>query len=121
MHEKSRLYWVTTGLFCLVMVAGGAANLLGAAAQVEAMEALGYPLYLMTILGVAKILGVMALLSPKRPILKEWAYAGFTFDLIGASASHGLAGDPVVPTLIPLVVLSLCVGSYLTRPADRRP
>ena len=76
-------YWLATALFCLAMTAGGMMNLMRADMQKEAMTALGYPDYLMTILGVAKMLGVIALLIPGVPLLKEWAYAGFTFDLLG--------------------------------------
>ena len=121
MRENTRIYWVLTGLFCLIMAAGGAANLLRAAPQVDVMETLGYPAYLMTILGVAKLLGVAALIAPGRPILKEWAYAGFTIDMLGATASHAFVGDPIVATLVPLVVLSVGAGSYYSRPTDRRP
>ena len=83
MNKRLIGYWVATALFCLAMTAGGMMNLMRAEMQKEAMAALGYPVYLMTILGVAKILGVIALLIPKTPLLKEWAYAGFTFDLLG--------------------------------------
>ena len=95
-------------------------NLMRAEIQKEAMTALGYPEYLMTILGVAKILGVIALLIPGVPLLKEWAYAGFTFDLLGASASHAFVSDPIAETVTPLVVLSIAVASYCMRPPNRR-
>lgn len=84
------------------------------------MATLGYPEYLMTILGVAKISGVIALLIPGLPLLKEWAYAGFTFDILGASASHAFVGDPVGEILIPLVLLTICIASYCWRPPSRR-
>lgn len=76
-------YWLLTVLFCFAMGAGGIMNLMGVEAQQEAMASLSYPNYLMTILGVAKVAGVIALLIPGTPLLKEWAYAGFTFDLLG--------------------------------------
>ena len=81
---------------------------------------MGFPAFVMTILGAAKLLGVLALLVPSRPLLKEWAYAGFAFNLLGATASHGFVGDPLGETLPPLVVLSVGVASYLLRPASRR-
>jgi hypothetical protein len=84
------------------------------------MEALGYPIYLMTILGAAKVLGVIALLIPGQPILKEWAYAGFTFDMLGASASHAFAEDTLPSIVIPLAILALGAVSYLLRPDSRR-
>ncbi|MGI9628017.1 MAG: DoxX family protein [Longimicrobiales bacterium] len=121
MRENTKIYWISTGLFCLIMTAGGAANLVRAAPQIEVMETLGYPAYLMTILGVAKLLGVVALLAPGRPILKEWAYAGFTIDMLGAAASHAFVGDPILATVTPLAVLGLAAGSYFSRPAERRP
>ena len=95
-------------------------NLLRVEPQQEAMANLGYPMYLMTILGVAKILGVIALLAPRLPLLKEWAYAGFTFDMLGAAASHAFVGDSPAEIVTPLVVLILAIASYCLRPASRR-
>ena len=95
-------------------------NLMRAEVQAESIAALGYPDYLMTILGVAKLLGVIALLLPGTPLLKEWAYAGFTFDLLGAAASHGFNGDSATEIAIPLVVLAIAATSYCLRPANRR-
>lgn len=95
-------------------------NLLRAELQKESMVALGYPEYLMTILGTAKLLGVVALLMPRFPLLKEWAYAGFTFDLLGASASHAFARDPPIETALPLIILGIAAASYVLRPASRR-
>ena len=88
--------------------------------MVEAMTKLGYPLYFMTILGTAKLLGVAALLAPGRPLLKEWAYAGFGFNLLGATASHAFTGDPLSEMIRPAIVLGLGTASYLLRPAARR-
>ena len=98
----------------------GSANLLRIEVQREAIEALGYPVYLMTILGVAKLLGVIALLAPRLPVLKEWAYAGFAFDMLGASASHAFVGDPIPSVTIPLVVMTVGSVSYVLRPDSRR-
>ena len=113
-------YWTFTILFCVAMTASGAMNLLRVEQMKEAITALGYPEYLMTILGIAKILGVIALLIPGAPLLKEWAYAGFTFDLLGASASHAFKTDPIVETVVPLVVLGIAAASYFLRPESRR-
>ena len=107
MNKRLIGYWVATALFCLAMTAGGTMNLMRAEMQKEAMTALGYPDYLMTILGVAKILGVIALLIPGVPLLKEWAYAGFTFDLLGAGSSHAFVGDSPAEILVPLTSLHL--------------
>ena len=95
-------------------------NLLRADVQKESIAALGYPDYLMTILGTAKLLGVIALLMPRFPLLKEWAYAGFTFDLLGASASHAFVHDPPMETALPLIILGIAAASYVLRPASRR-
>ncbi len=120
MNKRLIGYWVATALFCLAMTAGGTMNLMRAEMQQEAMAALGYPDYLMTILGVAKMLGVIALLIPGVPLLKEWAYAGFTFDLLGAAVSHGFVGDALAEIVMPLVILAIAIGSYCLRPPARR-
>ena len=120
MNKRLIGYWLATALFCLAMTAGGTMNLLRTELQKEAMVALGYPEYLMTILGVAKILGVVALLIPAVPLLKEWAYAGFTFDLVGAAASHAFVGDDPTEIIVPLVVLAIASASYCLRPSTRR-
>jgi hypothetical protein len=120
MNKRLLGYWLATALFCFAMTAGGTMNLIRAEMQKEAMAALGYPEYLMTILGVAKILGVIALLIPKTPLLKEWAYAGFTFDLLGAAASHAFNGDAVVEVIVPLAILAIAIASYFLQPSSRR-
>ncbi len=118
--NKNLGYWLPTGLFCAIFVMGGIGHLFRLEPQLEGMQTLGYPLYVMTILGVAKLFGVAALLIPGQPLLKEWAYAGFTFDLLGASASHAFSGDSLPAVLIPLVVLGLGAVSYRMRPPSRR-
>ena len=95
-------------------------NVLRADIQKESIEALGYPEYLMTILGVAQLLGVVALLMPRTPLLKEWAYAGFTFDLLGAAASHAFVGDAAMEVVLPLIILGISAVSYWLRPVSRR-
>ena len=120
MNKRIIAYWIATGLFCLLFAFAGTANLLRVEMQRDAIEALGYPIYLMTILGVAKLLGVIALLAPGLPVLKEWAYAGFAFDMLGASASHAFVGDPIPSVIIPLVVMAVGGVSYVLRPASRR-
>jgi hypothetical protein len=120
MHSRSIAYWVLTGLFCAVLGFSGLAHFSHFGAIVEVMSHLGYPVYMMTMLGVAKLLGVGALLAPGRPLLKEWAYAGFTFNLLGATASHVFAGDAMSETIRPALLLLVGAGSYLLRPAARR-
>lgn len=119
---KGRLvaYWATTGLVALAFVAGGVFDLMLAPEVAAGMESLGYPLYVASILGVWKLLGAAALLAPKMPLIKEWAYAGIAFDLTGAAASHAFVGDPIANVATPLVLLGVAAASYLLRPDTRR-
>ena len=84
------------------------------------LHTLGYPLYLMKITGLAKLLGAAALLANRPARMVEWAYAGFSFLLLGATASHGLAGDSVHAP-IPLTCFVLLLGSYALYPSVREP
>ena len=120
MNRVTLVYWIVTGLFCAVVGFSGIAHFSHLDDMVEAMTHLGYPLYFMTIIGLAKVLGVVAVLAPARPLLKEWAYAGLCFNLAGATASHAFSGDPLSHTVRPAIVLGLCVASYLLRPEERR-
>jgi hypothetical protein len=120
MNPRRLAYWITTGLFCAVVAFSGFAHFTHQPMMVDAMSGLGYPLYFMTIIGLAKILGVIAVLVPERPLLKEWAYAGLCFNLAGATASHAFSGDALSHTVRPAIVLGLCVASYLLRPDTRQ-
>lgn len=113
-------YWITTVLFCLPMGGGGVLDLLQPPEAVAQFQHLGYPQYLLTIIGVGKVLGVLALLAPRFPRLKEWAYAGLTIDLIGASASHAAVGDPFGNIAFPILILAVGAVSYYLRPESRR-
>jgi hypothetical protein len=111
-------YWIATALIALVMLGGGIADFLLLPDVVKGAQHLGYPEYFFKWLGVAKVLGTLALLQPWLGKLKEWAYAGFTFDLIGASVSHASVGDPIGNIMGPLVFLAILGASYfLRRPA----
>ena len=105
---------VVTGLFALLMTVSGVLYLVGPARVVDGLRELGYPLYFLKMLGTAKLLGVMALYAPGRPKLREWAYAGFSFDLIAAVVSH-LATNGASHLPPALFALSLLVASYLLR------
>jgi hypothetical protein len=118
--SRVTVYWLATGLFCLLFGFGGLAHLFHHQSVASEMAKLGYPPYVMTILGVAKLYGVVALLVPGQPLLKEWAYAGFTFDLLGAIASYLLVGGQASEALRPLGVLLVGAASYLLRPDARR-
>jgi hypothetical protein len=115
-------YWVVTVLFLLPMAGSGLPELFvgGPASTASTMMHLGYPLYLMRILGLAKLLGAVAIVSNRSRTLKEWAYAGYTFDLLGAVASHLISGDGLFAA-VPGVMLGLVLASYVlwARPAGR--
>src|SRR5262249_61474387 len=83
--------WMATGLFAAAMTVSGIAYVIGAKAVLDGIRQLGYPDYFLRLLGVAKLLGVAGLFVP-RPRVREWAYAGFTVDLVAAIASHLLTG-----------------------------
>ena len=84
---------------------------------VATISHLGYPSYIATILGTWKLLGVLAILAPGFPRLKEWAYAGFFFDLTGAAVSHAASGDAVGVVIFPLVLLVAVMASWALQPA----
>jgi hypothetical protein len=120
MDKKILGYWVATGLFCLAMLPGAVMDLIRAPQVMAIMQHLGYPDYVATLLGIWKILGVVALLLPGKGTLKEWAYAGFVFDLSGAVVSHLAVGDAVTEVIVPVVLLGVMATSYVLRPASRR-
>lgn len=81
---------------------------------------LGYPVYILTIIGVWKILGVIAILVPKLPLVKEWALAGFFFLLSGAIFTHIVVGSPIIAFIHSSLLLILTVLSWYLRPANRK-
>lgn len=119
-RARTIVYWVTTVLVCLPMAAGGVFDLMQPPDVLAIMDHLGYPHYLATIIGVGKVLGVLAVLAPGFPRLKEWAYAGFAIDLVGAAASHAFVGDAFKDIAIPIAILAIGFASYFTRPESRR-
>ena len=117
------IYWIATIWLALGMVATGAGQLFKAKAGqggVEMITHLGYPVYLLTLLGICKVLGVVTLLVPKFPLLKEWAYAGFFFLMSGAILSHMAVGDTMNEIFPSSLLLILTVVSWYFRPADRK-
>lgn len=106
-------YWIATALAGFAFFMGGIQDLSHQPAMIAGMKFLGYPEYLLNILGVAKLLGAIALLVPKFPRLKEWAYAGCVFDLVGATWSHAAMGD-TAHLGGPVVVLLFVAVSYIT-------
>lgn len=124
MNMKKRnkiIYWISTLWLSLGMLSTGIVQLIKLDAEVELMNHLGYPVYLLTILGICKILGVIAVLIPKYPLLKEWAYAGFLFTMSGAIFSHLVVEDPAKDFFGPVLLLILTIVSWYFRPENRKP
>ncbi|PNV77057.1 DoxX family protein [Leptospira inadai serovar Lyme] len=120
MAKKNKIiYWVSTIWLALGMSSTGIVQVFKVKTEGDFTANLGYPDYFLTILGVWKILGVVALLLPKFPLLKEWAYAGFFFAMSGAAVSHIASGtvNEIFPSLL---LLSLTVISWYFRPADKK-
>lgn len=116
-RSKTIVYWGATALTALAFFTGGLADLTRGPAMVAAMAHLGYPGYFLLILGTWKVLGALAILAPRLPRLKEWAYAGMAFDLTGAALSHASVGDAFAKVLVPLVILGFVAASWALRPA----
>lgn len=114
------IYWIATGWLALGMLSTGTVQLLRMPEDADKITHLGYPLYLLTLLGIWKILGVLVILLPKLPLLKEWAYAGFFFAMSGALFSHIATGNPVTEMLPSLLLLVLTLLSWYFRPQNRR-
>lgn len=117
------IYWIATIWLSLGMLSTGAVQLFKAKqgqGGADMITHLGYPLYLLTLLGIYKILGVIAILIPRFPLLKEWAYAGFFFIMSGALFSHIATGDPITELLPSLLLLILTVLSWYFRPVNRK-
>lgn len=118
-NRNKIIYWFFTIWLSLGMVSSGIVQLLKMKEETGFIIQLGYPGYFLTILGVWKILGVVAVLIPKFPLLKEWAYAGFFFAMSGAAFSH-IASGTLNDIFPPLLLLVLTVISWYFRPASRK-
>jgi uncharacterized membrane protein YphA (DoxX/SURF4 family) len=92
LKRNTILFWVFTGLFCAFMLTSTIPNILSSQEWVDVFKQLGYPLYMLPFIGIAKLLGIIALLIPGFPRIKEWAYAGMFFDLTGAVYSGLVVG-----------------------------
>ena len=120
---KSIVYWTMTGLIAFFIGGGGLAQMAQYRANPHGVvPELGYPMYFFAILGFWKVLGAIAILVPRYPLLKEWAYAGIFFDLTGAAAScawvggYGAYGFHIIA---PLVLTGFTVASWALRPQSR--
>jgi uncharacterized membrane protein YphA (DoxX/SURF4 family) len=114
------IYWISTVWLALGMFSTGIVQLMKLPEGIESVGRLGYPAYLLTILGIWKMLGVVAVLIPKFPLLKEWAYAGFFFTMSGATISHLVMRDPFGEIFPSLLLLTLTVISWHFRPVERK-
>jgi hypothetical protein len=121
------IYWIATVWLALGMTATGMVQLLreeapGAVSPpgVYGIKYLGYPVYLLTIIGAWKLLGSIAVLVPGLPLIKEWAYAGFFFLMTGAIFSHIAVGDPAVELFPSFLLLALTIISWYFRPSTRK-
>jgi uncharacterized membrane protein YphA (DoxX/SURF4 family) len=114
------IYWIATIWLALGMLSTGIVQLLKVKEEVDMMKHLSYPPYFLTLLGIWKILGVIIVLIPKFPLLKEWAYAGFFFTMSGAVFSHLAVGDGIKEFLGPILLLILTTISWYFRPPERK-
>ena len=112
-------YWALTGVFAGLMALSGAMYVAGASMIRDTFAHLGYPPYMLKILGGAKLMGVVALLQYRVPTLREWAYAGFTINLVGAIASHLFSGDSTLVASVPAMFLVVLAASYALKPAPK--
>jgi uncharacterized membrane protein YphA (DoxX/SURF4 family) len=106
--------WIPTGLASALLMLSALPDVLRVPGALTVFHHLGYPAYLLPFLGTAKLLGVAAILAPGFPRLKEWAYAGLTFDVVGALYSHLSVGDPANVWAPAAIGLSLVTASYVT-------
>ncbi|MCF2497622.1 DoxX family protein [Dyadobacter chenhuakuii] len=114
------IYWIATVWLSLGMVSSGAVQIIKLKEEVDMMTHLGYPVYFLTVIGVWKMLGVVVVLLPRLPLVKEWAYAGFFLTMSGAVFSHMAAGDGAKEFFGPILLIVLTVVSWYFRPASRK-
>ena len=119
-RRNNIIYWIATIWLALGMLSTAIVQVLQTKEEADMMSRLGYPAYLLTIIGVWKILGVVAVLIPKFPLVKEWAYAGFFFAMSGAIISHLMVGDEAKEIFGPTLLLLLNVVSWYYRPVERK-
>jgi hypothetical protein len=113
-------YWAATVLAAALFATPGAALIAKAPHFASEMGRLGYPGYFLTLLGVFKVAGAVVILAPRLPLLKEWAYAGLSFDVVGAIVSRISVGDPPLAVALPISIAVVLALSWALRPAARR-
>ncbi|MBA3681202.1 MAG: DoxX family protein [Bacteroidetes bacterium] len=118
---KLIIYWIATALLSFGMLGSGIAQIVHAQAMLDLVVPLGYPVYFLSIIGVWKVLGVIAILLPRFKLIKEWAYAGFFFLMTGAVISHLASGHYNVKAIIgPLMQTIFVILSWYFRPDNRK-
>lgn len=117
---KKIAYWAITILLSLILISGGFFQIINMNHTVDGITRLGYPVYFVTILGFWKVMGGIAILLPRYPRLKEWAYSGIFFEMTGAAASHLVSGSEMWHVYVTLSFAALAVVSWALRPASRR-
>jgi uncharacterized membrane protein YphA (DoxX/SURF4 family) len=119
--KQAITYWIATSWLALGMVSTGIVQLLRMKEEVEKTSLhLGYPTYFLTIIAIWKLAGVLAILIPKYPLLKEWAYAGFFFVMSGAIFSHIACSDAAIEFFGPSLLIVLTLVSWYYRPTSRK-
>ena len=113
MKKLKTWYWITTIIFALMMIMDGVGGITQQEAGKEVLKHLGYPMYLLIIVGIAKLLGAASILQNKFKIIKEWAYAGFAINFIGAFASRAFVGDGISLLIPPLIALVIMFVPYI--------
>ncbi len=119
MNTKAIGYWAITAVVAFAVVSGGAAELARRPDNIDGLVKLGYPAYLATIIGFWKVLGGIAILAPRLPRLKEWAYAGIFFNMTGAAVSHSVSHDATWHVIVTASLAALALASWALRPQGR--
>jgi uncharacterized membrane protein YphA (DoxX/SURF4 family) len=120
MKIRSIAYWVTTGLVVFAMFSGGISEVVRQPQTIDGMKQLGYPVYFVVLLGIWKVLGSLALVTPGLPRVKEWAYAGMFFNMTGAAVSHLVCQSAVWHVAVTVGLAALVAASWSLRPPERK-
>jgi hypothetical protein len=120
--EKRKLiwYWIITAILSFCIFFGGLTQALELKQTIQGFKPLGYPTYFISLIGIWKVLGIIAILIPKFKLLKEWAYAGIFFTMTGAVISHIASNDVSAQIIAPFLLAVFAVLSWYLRPADRK-
>lgn len=113
MKNLKTWYWIATIIFALMMIMDGFGGVTQQEAGKEVFKHLGYPMYMLIIVGIAKLLGAVSILQNKYTAIKEWAFAGFAINFIGAFASRAFVGDGIALLIPPLVALCIMFIPYV--------